>query len=88
MDVNKLAPSRKMCVKTAKLAPSRGARRKTARYLATCYFCNETIESAANAADKNRMFFPLAPLLRASFTFPLPLSFAPFCNLRRFDYDY
>ena len=39
---------------------------KTARYLATCYFCNVTIEIAASAADKNRMFLPHALLPYAS----------------------
>ena len=50
------------------MAPGHEAWFKTARYLATCYFCQETIERAAIAADKNRMFLPLTPLPRAFFS--------------------
>ena len=51
-----------------KMAPGREVWFKTARYLATCYFCKETIECAASAADKNRMFLPLTSFPRAFFT--------------------
>ena len=55
--------------KSKNLTPSRKAYSKTARYLATCYFCKETIRYTANAADKNRMFLKHALLLYAYFTF-------------------
>ena len=61
------------------MAPGRVAWFKTARYLATCYFCYETIERAASAAGKNRMFLPHAPLPRAIFY--ISFSFSEFSML-------
>ena len=48
------------------MAFGREAQVKTARYLATCYFWNETIGTAASAAPKIECFCPAHPALRLS----------------------
>ena len=90
VDVNKLAPSRKMCVRNRKTcSQSQNVCQKTQNLLTVEEQGGKPLGTSLHAIFVMKLLnAPLTRQTKIECFSPLPLSFAPFCNLRRFDYDY